>query len=72
MKTNIKILTKAWKTKSLNGYEFSIFMQELLISKEGYVLDTGSWEDVNAEVALRLAKKIRKHPIIWKLFFMVA
>ena len=72
MHTNIKILTKAWKTKSLNGYEFSIFMQELLISKEGYVLDTGSWEDVNAEVALRLAKKIRKHPIIWKLFFMVA
>lgn len=72
MKTNIKILTKAWKTKSLNGYEFSIFMQDLLISKEGYVLDTGSWEDVNAEVALRLAKKIRKHPIIWKLFFMVA
>ncbi len=72
MKTNIKILTKAWKTKSLNGYEFSIFMQELLISKEGYVLDMGNWEDVNAEVALRLAKKIRKHPIIWKLFFMVA
>lgn len=72
MKTNIKILTKAWKTKSLNGYEFSIFMQDLLISKEGYVLDMGSWEDVNAEVALRLAKKIRKHPIIWKLFFMVA
>lgn len=72
MKTNIKILTKAWKTKSLNGYEFSIFMQDLLISKEGYVLDMGSWEDVNAEVALRLSKKIRKHPIIWKLFFMVA
>lgn len=72
MKTNIKILTKAWKTKSLNGYEFSIFMQDLLISKEGYVLDMGNWEDVNAEVALRLAKKIRKHPIIWKLFFMVA
>ena len=35
MKTNIKILTKAWKTKSLNGYEFSIVMQDLLISKEG-------------------------------------
>ena len=72
MKTNIKILTKAWKTKNLNRYEFSIFMQDLLISKEGYVLDMGNWEDVNAEVALRLAKKIRKHPIIWKLFFMVA
>jgi hypothetical protein len=47
-------------------------MQRLLISEDGYVIDTGNWENVNAEVALRLAKKIKKHPILWKLLFMVA
>ena len=56
----------------LNGFEFSILIHNLLISENGYVIDTGSWENVNAEVALRLVEKIRKHPILWKLFFMVA
>ena len=56
----------------LNGYDFSILVQNLLISENGYVLDTGNWENVNAEIALRLVEKIRKHPILWKLFFMVA
>ena len=56
----------------LNGFEFSILIHNLLISENGYVLDTGNWENVNAEVALRLVEKIRKHPILWKLFFMVA
>ena len=66
------ILDKASKKGYLNGFEFSIFIQNLLISENGYVIDTGNWENVNAEVALRLAKQIKKHPIIWKLFFMVA
>jgi len=39
---------------------------------DGYVIDTGNWENVNAEVAARLAERIKKHPILWKLFFMVA
>ena len=56
----------------LNGFEFSILIHNLLISENGCVLDTGNWENVNAEVALRLVEKIRKHPILWKLFFMVA
>lgn len=56
----------------LNGYDFSILIQNLLISENGYVIDTGNWENVNAEVALRLVKKIKKHPILWKHFFMVA
>ena len=56
----------------LNGFEFSILIHNLLISENGYVLDTGNWENVNAEVALRLVEKIRKHPILWKHFFMVA
>ena len=56
----------------LNGFEFSILIHNLLISENGYVLDTGNWENVNAEVALRLVEKIKKHPILWKHFFMVA
>ena len=56
----------------LNGFEFSILIQKLLISENGYVIDTGNWENVNAEVALRLVEKIKKPPILWKHFFMVA
>ena len=56
----------------LNGYEFSILVQNLLISENGYVIDAGNWENVNAEVALRLIEKIKRHPILWKHFFMVA
>ena len=56
----------------LNGFEFSILIHNLLISENGYVIDTGNWENVNAEVALRLVEKIKKHPVLWKHFFMVA
>lgn len=56
----------------LNGHDFSILIQKLLISENGYVIDTGNWENVNAKVALRLVEKIKKHPILWKHFFMVA
>ena len=66
------ILDKAAEKRYLNGFEFSILVQNLVISENGYVIDTGNWENVNAEVALRLVEKIRKHPILWKLFFMVA
>ena len=66
------ILDKAAEKRYLNGFEFSILIHNLLISENGYVIDTGNWENVNAEVALRLVKKIKKHPILWKHFFMVA
>ena len=56
----------------LNGFEFSILIHNLLICENRYVIDTGNWENVNAEVALRLVEKIKKHPILWKHFFMVA
>ena len=41
-------------------------------NKYWYVLDTGNYENVNAEVTLKLAEKIKRHPKLWKLFFMVA
>lgn len=67
-----EILDKAYNQGYLSGFDFSIFIQDALISENGYVIDTGNWENVNAEVALRLAENIKRHPILWKLFFMVA
>ena len=67
-----EILNKAYQQGWLTGFDFSLLVQDMTISENGYVLDTGNWENVNAEVALRLAERIKKHPILWKLFFMVA
>lgn len=67
-----KKLEKAQKRGWLGGLEFSVLMQELLVSEQGYVIDTGNYECVNAEVAIRLVEKIKKHPAIWAAFFMVA
>lgn len=67
-----EILNKAYQQGWLSGFDFSLLIQDMTISENGYVIDTGNWENVNAEIALRLAKQIKKHPIIWKIFFMVA
>lgn len=67
-----EILNKARQQRWLSGFDFSLLIQDMAISENGYVIDTGDWENVNAEVALRLAERIKKHPILWKLFFMVA
>lgn len=67
-----EILNKARQQRWLSGFDFSLLIQDMTISENGYVIDTGDWENVNAEVALRLAERIKKHPILWKLFFMVA
>lgn len=67
-----EIFNKAYQQGWLSGFDFSLLIQDITISENGYVIDTGNWENVNAEVALRLAEQIKKHPILWKLFFMVA
>lgn len=67
-----EILNKAYQQGWLSGFDFSLFIQDMTISENEYVIGTGNWENVNAEVAIRLAEQIKKHPIIWKLFFMVA
>ena len=67
-----EILNKAYQQGWLSGFDFSLLIQDMTISENGYVIDTGNWENVNAEVAIRLAEQTKKHPIIWKLFFMVA
>ena len=67
-----KIIYKAYKQGWLSGFDFSVLMHEFLISEDGYVIDTGNYENVNAEVTLRLVEKIKKHPKLWQWFFMVA
>ena len=66
-----EILDKAYQQGYLSGFDFSLLIQDMTISENGYVLGTGNWENVNAEVALRLAEQIKKHPILWKIFFML-
>ena len=63
---------KAYDKGFLTNDEFAFLIQELLVSEDGYVLDTGNGGQVNAEIALRIIKKIKKHPKLWKWFFMVA
>lgn len=72
MRDSKEILDKAYEQCWLSGFDFSVLMHRLLISENGYVIDTGNYENVNAEVALRLADKINRHPNLWKWFFMVA
>lgn len=72
MENNEEILDKAYKQGWLSGFDFSVLVQRFLISENGYVIDTGNYENVNAEVALRLAEKIKQHPKLWKWFFMIA
>lgn len=69
----LKAITKKLDTQThLDGHDFSCLMANLLVSKDGYVIDTGNYENVNAEVARRLVRNIERHPILWELFFMVA
>ncbi len=65
-------LYKARQQGYLDGFDFSVLMHNLLVSKNGYVMPTGNWENVNAVIAVMLVERIKKHPILWKLFFMVA
>lgn len=51
---------------------FSVFIQSCFISEKGYIIDTGNFETANLELIDRIKDKIEKHPLLWKLFFMVA
>lgn len=64
------ILRRAKNTGFLNGLDFSLLMQELLISKDGHVITTGGYQNVNAEVALRLIERIKRHPVMWSWFMV--
>lgn len=67
-----EILRKAAVQGWLSGFDFAILMHKMLISEDGYVIDTGNWENVNAAVARLLSQRIQKHPLLWRMLFMVA
>ena len=50
---------------------FSLFFQRAFISEDGYIIDTGNFETVNREMLSMVYERIKKHPILWRLFFMI-
>jgi hypothetical protein len=58
-----KLIKKAYDTGALDGFEFSKAMHDLFITYP--IIDTGNWENVNAELLLHLAKECKKHPFSW-------
>ena len=60
------------ESQKIRYLALSRFFQNIFISKHGYILDTGNFEDANIILMRRVKKSIERHPILWKLFFMVA
>lgn len=52
--------------------EFSRFIQSIFISENGYITDTGNFENVNLELMYRIKEKVEKHPHLFSKFFTVA
>ena len=52
--------------------QFSRFIQGAFISPTGWIIDTGNYQNVNKVLIEDIYYKIKKHPLIWKLFFKVA
>lgn len=65
---------KAYFNKDLEEeyLQFSRFIQGAFISPDGWIIDTGNYQTVNKGLIKDIYYKIRKHPLIWKLFFRVA
>lgn len=57
--------------RAMDGFDFSLFVQDALIPDGKYVIDTGNWENVNYACACHLINRIKKRPLIWKLFFRI-
>lgn len=74
MEENIRDFDEAYKNDDMRKeyLAFSQFMQNAFISEDGYIIDTGNFQTANLELIDLVYRKIKKHPIIWKLFFMVA
>ncbi len=56
----------------MDNNEFAKEIRKLLISENGYVTDCGRTKEVNEVVINNLKERIKKHPHLWKIFFMVA
>lgn len=51
--------------------QFSRFIQGAFVSPTGWIVETGNYQTVNRVLIRNIYHKIRKHPLIWKLFFRV-
>ena len=69
---NAEILQKAYNEGYLSDLDFRVYIHNKLVSEDGYLFDWGTNLMANAEIALRLEERIKKHPLLWKIFFMVA
>lgn len=67
-----ELLKKYRNENYMDTLDFSSFIHALLIPEYGYVIDTGSICNANIVVAEELIKRVKRHPILWKFFFMVA
>jgi predicted permease len=75
MKKAIDDFNKAYLKGNDMFYEylaFSQFFQRAFINEDGYIIDTGNFETVNREMLSMVYERIKKHPILWRLFFMIA
>jgi len=52
-------------------YVLSRFYQDIFLGKYGYLNDTGNSRQVNLKLMKLVKEKIEKHPVLWKLFFMI-
>ena len=68
-KNTQEIIEKANKKGYLEDSDVRNFLENIMVPEDSYIMDTGSRYEANALIVLRLAKKIEKHPSIWKLFF---
>ena len=66
------IVNRAIQNGWLDYTDFYIYMSDILISENGYITDCGSNANVAAVMVILLEEKIKKHPLLWKLFFMLA
>ena len=61
-----EIMKKAYETGALTDTEFRKAITDLFLEEYEYIIDTGNFENANAEFVLRLKGKHRKlHKIFW-------
>jgi len=66
-----EILAKNKEKGTMSWHDMSMFIQNVLVGDNGYIIDTGSGYRVNYICAEKLLQKIKKHPRFWKWFFML-
>lgn len=65
--TSIRLIDKADKTGELNAVQYASVITNMFISEDEYIMDTGTPNNVYAEIILRLRGKEKElHDIFWR------